>query len=412
MMGLFAASAIATVLAACEDDGSPGRAPTFPEAGSPDVRGPLLDAGMPVDAEAGVDASDGAVFATYLYAPNTATGKISAFVIDGATGALTPIAGSPFETSTRLWFLHARDGLAALFAPTEDGALHSFTIDPATGALTAAPGSPYPMAEINVYSGSTDPAGKFFFVNASEQANSVSVYRIDPTTRALSEIDASPFAGVSGSLATNTMHPSGAYLYVMAAQNDQVHVLSVDQATGAVAEINGSPYDTGPDGGNFTHNPQHAATDVAGKFLYVGNYAANDIVTFAIAADGGALTPDAAPAVAAPTGVCVVAAHPSGKFLYAGGGFTIRGYTIATNGALTAHTPFTLQNDDYCCGLAFSADGKYLFAGNGTGVSDAGSVLVFEIDPTTGALTPKPSLTQAAVEQEVGMITVTTLKKN
>ncbi len=68
----------------------------------------------------------------------------------------------------------------------------AYTIDAATGALTPMPGSPFAAGQHPV-SVMVDPTGKFVYA-ANEQSNNVSAYRIDGTTGALTPMPGSPFA--------------------------------------------------------------------------------------------------------------------------------------------------------------------------------------------------------------------------
>jgi DNA-binding beta-propeller fold protein YncE len=76
-------------------------------------------------------------------------GNVSAYSIDGTTGALTPVAGSPFPAGfgslsvtvdpTGQFAYVANRG----FSP-DNGTVSAYTIDGTTGALTEIAGSPFP----------------------------------------------------------------------------------------------------------------------------------------------------------------------------------------------------------------------------------------------------------------------------
>ena len=74
----------------------------------------------------------------------------------------------------------------------------AYTIDGATGALTAVPGSPFP-ADAGPFSVTVDPTGQFLYVaNLNPSSNNVSAYTIDGATGALTTVPGSPFpAGTS-----------------------------------------------------------------------------------------------------------------------------------------------------------------------------------------------------------------------
>ena len=88
----------------------------------------------------------------FLYTANVQDKTISAFVVDGNSGTLTPLSGSPYHGSTSLgglavtptstltgnFFLYASDPQAKTVI--------AFTINGTTGALTPVPGSPFAAA--------------------------------------------------------------------------------------------------------------------------------------------------------------------------------------------------------------------------------------------------------------------------
>jgi 6-phosphogluconolactonase (cycloisomerase 2 family) len=408
-------SLAASLVVACEDESTPGAAPSLPEAGAPDTRAPGADANVPdvvADAGADVGTDAGDVFVTYLYVVDYDTGGIHGFVVDDAVGALTTVAGSPFAGSPSTFVIEGRDGVDALIASSESSKLRAYKIERATGALTNAPGSPYTIARANVYSASMDGEGKYLFVNAPNVDSTVAVFAIDPTTRALAEVSGSPFSVASGSLAQNAIHPQGKYLYVMGAENDSVYAAAIDASTGGLTAVSGSPYATGTGGGGFADNPQHGTVDLVGKHLYVGNYTAKSIATFSIA-DGGGLSTDAAANVPAPSGICVLVMHPSGKWLYVGGTAAApdtRGYLVdQASGALSQVDAAALSAGDGC-GLAFSSDGRFLYTTQSSSDGGLADLLVYAVDPTTGALSARPALTKT-LPAPSGIVTVR-LKKN
>jgi 6-phosphogluconolactonase len=86
----------------------------------------------------------------FLYTANVQDGTISAFTADDSTGVLTPVSGSPYVAGTSL------GGLAATVAATSSGSyflyaadplaknIRAYTIDGNTGALSPISGSPFP----------------------------------------------------------------------------------------------------------------------------------------------------------------------------------------------------------------------------------------------------------------------------
>jgi hypothetical protein len=68
----------------------------------------------------------------------------------------------------------------------------AYTINSATGALSPVGGSPFPTGSAPI-AVAVDPSGKFAYV-ANNNSNSVSAYTINSTTGALSPVSDSPFA--------------------------------------------------------------------------------------------------------------------------------------------------------------------------------------------------------------------------
>jgi 6-phosphogluconolactonase len=89
-------------------------------------------------------------FQAFLYTANVQDSTISAFAADDNTGVLTPVPGSPYAAGTSL------GGLAVTPTGTSNGSfflyaadpqaktVRAFTINGTTGALSPVPGSPFP----------------------------------------------------------------------------------------------------------------------------------------------------------------------------------------------------------------------------------------------------------------------------
>jgi 6-phosphogluconolactonase (cycloisomerase 2 family) len=80
----------------------------------------------------------------FAYVPNAGSNNVSAYAINGTTGALTAMAGSPFATGTgpdSLSFDSSGD--FAYLANHGSGSVSAFSINATTGALTAVAGSPF-----------------------------------------------------------------------------------------------------------------------------------------------------------------------------------------------------------------------------------------------------------------------------
>jgi 6-phosphogluconolactonase len=124
----------------------------------------------------------------------------------------------------------------------DSGNIYGYTINPSTGALTPIAGSPF-AAGSAPWSMAVDPSGRFAYVPNSS-GNNVSGYTIDPTTGALTPIVGSPFAAGLGAISV-AVDPTGQFVYVANGSSDNVSGYSIDRKTGALTPVQGSPSQRG-----------------------------------------------------------------------------------------------------------------------------------------------------------------------
>jgi 6-phosphogluconolactonase (cycloisomerase 2 family) len=167
--------------------------------------------------------------------------SLSVFSIDSSTGALAPVLGSPFIPPVNATigglavhpsgkFLYATSGMTA------NGIL-GWSIDGTTGGLTVLTGSPFQVGAA-IYSAGFDPAGKFLYATAGP-AGGILGFAVDPNSGALTPIPGSPFS--SGSfLGGPTVEPSGRFLFAEDPTKHAIVGFTIDSATGALAAL-GSP---------------------------------------------------------------------------------------------------------------------------------------------------------------------------
>jgi 6-phosphogluconolactonase len=147
----------------------------------------------------------------------SANNKIAAFKIDPNNGSLTAVPGSPFTTGTDPLYMALVPatlvvGQGFLYtANVQDNTISAFTVNGSTGVLTPVNGSPYPAgSSLSGLAVTPAPAsaGNFFLYAGDPQANTIRAYTIDGTTGALSPIPGSPFpAGSSPTLLTVAKFP-------------------------------------------------------------------------------------------------------------------------------------------------------------------------------------------------------------
>jgi 6-phosphogluconolactonase len=223
---------------------------------------------------------------TLLFSANAITNNISAYSIDSTNGALTEVAGSPFPTGARpLAMAIAPSGKFLYVASGNLGAIFAYAN--ASGALQIVAGSPF-LVGTGPLSLAVDPAEHFLYV-ANSSSNTVSVLSIDDSSGALTQIPGSPFS--TGTTTTTTsspvslvIHPNGKFLYVANFATNNVSAFTIDPSSGVPTLITGAPFAAG------TH-PVFAVIDSAGNFLYVLNQTSSSNITeLPISQDTGALS--------------------------------------------------------------------------------------------------------------------------
>ena len=153
-----------------------------------------------------------------LVGTTNANNKIAAFVIDANTGALTPIPGSPFATGNAPQYMALVPvtlvgGTEFLYtANVQDKTISAFVVDGSSGTLTAMSGSPYhgatSLGGLAVTPTSTS-TGNYFLYAADPQAKAVIAFTVDGTTEALSPVSGSAFpAGKAPTLLTVAEGPT------------------------------------------------------------------------------------------------------------------------------------------------------------------------------------------------------------
>ena len=203
----------------------------------------------------------------FLYVP-MGDSTVQAFTIDRTSGALTPIAGSPFSAPGGADSAVTDPAGRFLFVGGEVvGEIAVFQIDVNTGVLTASPGSPFQsFTLLSADSMTVDGSGKFLYVGQLSPSNPVAAFAIDQNNGSITQIAGSPFP-----LGVATVHadPSGKFLLGVAGVLDignsisdhHIYVFSIDATTGVPTAVAGSPFLT-------TSEPFEFAIHPSGNFVY------------------------------------------------------------------------------------------------------------------------------------------------
>ena len=160
---------------------------------------------------------------------------------------------------------------------------------------------------------------------------------------------------------------------------------------------------TVPTGGNDTRN---IAVDPLGKYIYVSNPTSETVSQFTIGADGSLTSMSTPTILVGPLAggqlyyPGTIAVHPSGPWAYVLNTqtFDINQYMIGANGSLTSMTTPTVvagSGESYPQSITVHPSGKWAYVPNDNG-GYGGSISQYNIDQMTGALTSASPPTVAA----------------
>jgi 6-phosphogluconolactonase len=329
---------------------------------------------------------------------------IYAYHFDATSGQLTSIGLAAESIDPSFVAVHANGKY--LYAVNEigdfngmkSGAVSSFAIDRKTGTLK-------PLNQVSTHGAgpcfvSLDKSGRFVLV-ANYDSGSVATFAIQDDG-SLSLVKG--FVEHSGSGPDPKrqegphahwigMSPDNRFALVADLGLDDVMVYKLDDVRGGLTP-NSPPYVQVKPGSG----PRHIAFHPNGKFVYLLSEMGSSVTTFAYSAQKGSLSPlQTVPTL--PTTysglreAAEIAVHPSGKFLYAsnrGTANSIAAYKIDANkGTLTATGEFSTKGE-IPRNFAIDPTGRFLLAAN----QDSGNIVIFRIDPATGALTPTGQVEQ------------------
>ena len=224
-----------------------------------------------------------------LVTNSSLSNSVSVFSIDSGSGALTPVAGSPFfANDTPSEILVTPSGDLVYVSNPRIGSVTAFTFSASTGALTQVPGSPF-ASGAGASGLATDGSGSFLYVANTSATNpgsttigNISSFAINKTTGVLSSVPGSPFTSAVGSgPSALVVDPSGRFLFATTpGGNFSVWAFALGSPTGQLAPVGGSPYSV-PAGGLF------ALIDHSGNFFYIGSQSAHGIAAYTFDQNSG-----------------------------------------------------------------------------------------------------------------------------
>ena len=201
----------------------------------------------------------------YLYVANAQSSNISVFSIDSGSGALTPVAGSPFAIGISPLNMQLTPSGNFLFVSAASqplGLIIGFSVN--AGVL--APVSGTPTDGINPNGLAIDPSGTFLYA-ANSGSNSISIFSIG-SSGTLQEVQNSPLNVGFSVPVSLLLDAKGQFLYVANQGSNNVAVYSIN-ATSGLPDILTTSTTTGAFG--TESSPSFLVEDPSGKYLYVGN---------------------------------------------------------------------------------------------------------------------------------------------
>lgn len=233
---------------------------------------------------------------------------------------------------------------------------------------------------------SAGTTGKFAYT-ADNAGGKIYAYTIDQTSGALTPVSGSPYADGTAPAAVS-LAPNGKFAFSASNSGTEVHAFTIDQTSGALTEVSGSPFSTG-----FTLGSSFPdiAVDAQSAHLYLASAGDAKIAGFAIDATTGALTALAGSPYAAGTNAGGIPAFsPDGKYVYvvdqSSSGGTVSGYSVdPTSGVLTplAGSPFAAGSTPYW--ISFAPNGQFAYVAN----FGSNNISVYTV--SAGVLTAMPT---------------------
>src|SRR5215510_1558324 len=320
--------------------------------------------------------------------PGFETGSVQGGTINSSNGAVSPVAGSPFDegmgqtnlleitADTKGRFVYVLN-ISAFGAGMKigDAGLCGFAINRQTGALSRVPGSPIRFSSDNDNRIAVDGTGHFLFEPNGQNGSAgagFDIYSIDQSSGALTKTSSGSNAPAVGSF---TVADSAGH-FVFNSGNGLAEVFAMDSSSGQLTAA-GAPMATAGSAG-----PLAISTD--GKFLYVANQKEGTLAVFSVSSSG-MLTPVTGSPFTLDNGPQFLTLTPDGKFLYiafftAAGSSSVKGYAV--NPSAGTITPISNAVVNGASTVTVDLSGKFAY------ISSIGKLTTYSIDPTTGVLTP------------------------
>ncbi len=340
------------------------------------------------------DQSEGASLRVYV---GTGSGNpddgVHTFAFDSTSGALSqtqPV--TPLLNPTYLALGRDGEHLYSVSETTDSATVHAFDVDRSTGALTALNAVPAEGGAPCYIS--LDQTGQWVFT-ANYVGGNLAVFPVqdDGTLGPAGQVVQHTGSGADPDRQEG---PHAHYVradpqnrYVLAADLgiDQVRLYPFDAQTGRLDTADVRTVSTPPGTG-----PRHLAFHPSGDYVYLVGELSGTVTTYEYDAEEGRLAevqtlstvPEDFDGAAASADIHV---HPSGDFLYVsnrGDANDVVHYTIDDSTGQLTEAGRQGTSVQWPRNFAISPSGQYLLVANRRG----DSVVVFQVDSDTGALTP------------------------
>jgi 6-phosphogluconolactonase len=271
---------------------------------------------------------------------------VYAYAIDRNTGALTVVAGSPFEAESIPTSLAFDASGSYLYVAGYSGPLGPVNTVISAYSVNSS-GALVPLAKYTVSSelSSVVTAGNYLYV-AGYYTNSITAFSIRSTGELSQNVPGSPFATDTGPYSI-VADPSGSVLYTAnrgvptatEATPGSISAFTIDSSTGALTAVPGYPQPIA------VHNA--ISIDSMGRFLLVPEI--SGVSVYAINTTTGALSAVAGSPFSAGTDPSVVSVDPTDRFVYVvnEGSANVSEFSLESTGALTplAGSPAPVVNN-------------------------------------------------------------------
>lgn len=197
----------------------------------------------------------------YVAVVNFLESTVTVYSVDQNSGVFSQIPGSPFPTGggpTWIAFSPILPGnlLFAAIANLFDDTVSVYLVDPLTGAFTPVPGSPFPTGSVPIsVAYSPVVSGKLYAAVANQVDKTVTLYLVDQVTGAFTAVGTFPTNSNSTAVAFTPILNGNTVYVALSNTNGVVDVYSLDTVTDSLTPIPGSPFPAGDQPNSIAISP-------------------------------------------------------------------------------------------------------------------------------------------------------------